>query len=184
MPSNRPLHPPNHRGSRSRQSQPPDDRTDRLIKRLRSVRATEAFGRTIARELSGGEIIALTGELGAGKTVLVRGIAAGLGVSPQYVTSPTFTLIHEYHGRLRLVHADLYRIDHQAELESIGLFEYDNPTTTVIVEWADRLGQELPPDHLKIHLDHSTKLVRQITIIPHGLRSQLLFQRLMRQTSE
>lgn len=155
-----------------------------MVKRLRSVKATEALGRAIGHELSGGEIIALTGELGAGKTVLVRGIAVGLGVSPEHVTSPTFTLIHEYQGRLRLVHADLYRIEHQTELEDIGLHEYESPSAIIVVEWAERMGKALPPDHLEIHLDHITRLLRQATVIPRGPRSHALLHRLMHHISE
>ena len=138
----------------------------------------------IGHELHGGEIIALTGELGAGKTVLVRGIAAGVGIPPDQVTSPTFTLIHEYQGRLRFVHADLYRVESEAELDFIGLEEYYNASTIVVAEWADRMGNTLPVDHLEIHLAHSSRRVRTVTVTPKGPQSHSLLQKLIQRTSD
>ena len=104
--------------------------------------------RRVARELAGsldaGSVILLSGDLGAGKTAFVRGLAEGLGIDAGEVTSPTFTLVHEYRGgRLPLVHVDLYRLD-RAELDEIGLDPDLAMQGVVAVEWAERLTRPLP----------------------------------------
>ena len=86
---------------------------------LRSKTATERLGQTIGQVLQGGEVIALTGELGTGKTCMVRGIAQGVGISPEEVSSPTFTIIQEYHGHPSIVHVDLYRLNNPSEIEDV-----------------------------------------------------------------
>ena len=96
------------------------------------------MGCLIGQALSGGEVLGLCGTLGSGKTTLVRGIAEGLDAEPARVTSPTFVLIHEYHGRLPLIHADLYRLGSETEVVAIGLDEYFNETTVAAIEWADK----------------------------------------------
>lgn len=121
--------------------------------------------------------MALYGELGSGKTALVRGMAAGLGASPQAVSSPTFVFIHEYHGRLRLAHADLYRLDSAAELPHLGLSDYDDGRTVTAVEWADKAGEELPRDRLDVHLRHHGQTTRTITLTPTGQQAQRLLVR-------
>lgn len=123
-------------------------------------------------------MLALYGELGSGKTALVRGMAAGLGAPPRSVSSPTFVLIHEYHGRLRLAHADLYRLDSVAELPHIGLSEYDDGRTVTAIEWAEKAGAELPADRLEIHLRHRSPVARAITFVPKGTRARRLLVRL------
>jgi len=143
----------------------------------KSVADTDRLGRRIGLALQGGELIALYGELGSGKTALVRGMAAGLGASPQSVSSPTFVLIHEYHGRLRLAHADLYRLDSTAELRHIGLSDYDDGRTVTAIEWAGKAGVELPADRLEIHLQHRSPNVREIAFIPGGARARRLLAR-------
>lgn len=183
MPSDRSLRNQNHKYSSQNRVTLQAHSKGSLRKRLQTPKATEAFGQAIGNELQGGEIIALTGELGAGKTLFVRGIAAGVGIPPDQVTSPTFTLIHEYQGRLRLVHADLYRVENEAELDFIGLEEYYDASTIVVAEWADRMGNTLPIDHLDIHLAHSSRRVRTVTITPRGPQSQSLFEKLTQRAS-
>jgi len=115
--------------------------------------ATRAAGARLAGQLRGGEAIALVGDLGAGKTTFVAGLVEALGGGA--ATSPTFSLINEYPGgRLVVWHADLYRIEREAELAELGLDEViGDPRGVVIVEWADRFGV-LPADHLRIELRH------------------------------
>jgi tRNA threonylcarbamoyladenosine biosynthesis protein TsaE len=148
----------------------------------KSVAETDRLGRRIGRSLQGGEIVALYGELGSGKTALVRGMAAGLGASPQAVSSPTFVLIHEYHGRMRLAHADLYRLDSAAELPHIGLSDYDDGRTVTVIEWADKAGNELPADRLEIHLQHRSPNVREIAFTSRGAQARRLLARLRRRS--
>lgn len=150
----------------------------------RSAAETDRLGRRIGRLLNGGEVVALYGELGSGKTALVRGMAAGLGASPRAVSSPTFVLIHEYHGRLRLAHADLYRLDSSAELPHIGLADYDDGETVTAIEWADKAGQHLPADRLDIHLQHRSPGVREIGFLPHGTQARGLLARVRARRAE
>ena len=103
-----------------------------------------ALGRRLAEEMVGGEVIALTGGLGAGKTHLTKGIAAGLGCAGE-VTSPTFSLVHEYSGgRLGLAHLDFYRLESPAELAALGWDELLDQGGVVVAEWADRFPEMLP----------------------------------------
>lgn len=101
---------------------------------------TRALARTIAATLEPGAVLLLQGDLGAGKTVFVKGLAEGLGLDPDEVTSPTFTLVHEYRGgRLPLVHLDLYRLD-RSDLDEVGLDPDLAASGIVVVEWAERLA--------------------------------------------
>ena len=111
---------------------------------LRTPEETIAFGRARAGMLNAGDVLGLSGELGAGKTHFVKGLAAGLGAECA-VTSPTFTLIHEYRGgRVPLFHADWYRIDDEQDLLKIGLDDYLAEDGIVVVEWADKFRNTLP----------------------------------------
>ena len=113
---------------------------------LNSVEAAQAFGENWAEGLVGGEIFALHGVLGAGKTQLAKGLARGLGFQGD-VTSPTFTIVHEYiGGRLPIYHIDLYRIKSEKEAIDIGLEEYLPSDGVTIVEWPERIASILPPD--------------------------------------
>ena len=120
---------------------------------LPDAEATVRAGAALAALLRGGEAIALVGDLGAGKTTFVGGLVAALGGGP--ATSPTFALVNDYTGgRLRVVHADLYRIEREAELVELGLDDaIGDPKTVVIVEWADRFPV-MPRDHLVVELQH------------------------------
>ncbi|MBM4132774.1 MAG: tRNA (adenosine(37)-N6)-threonylcarbamoyltransferase complex ATPase subunit type 1 TsaE [Nitrospira sp.] len=133
----------------------------------RSAAETERLGRATGQALRGGETLALYGELGSGKTVFVRGLAAGLGAPSRAVSSPTFVLIHEYPGRLRLVHADFYRIEQESDLRHLGLPDYQDGLTVMAIEWAEKAGTELPQDRLEIRLDHLTATSR--TIVMHAI---------------
>lgn len=113
---------------------------------------THTIGQAIGAILAPGDVICLNGDLGAGKTHLAQGIAAGAGVAGP-VTSPTFTLVNEYDGRLPLAHFDFYRLEHAAELDDIGFDEYLDGTRAVIIEWADRFPECLPDGRLDIRID-------------------------------
>jgi tRNA threonylcarbamoyladenosine biosynthesis protein TsaE len=146
---------------------------------------TEHAGATLGRCLEPGDVIGLIGDLGAGKTLLVQGVARGLGVPPDVrVTSPTFTIINEYHGgRLSLYHADLYRIEQARELEEIGLDDICRRADGVVcVEWSDRfdvLGRDVL--HIRLQVSgrpesegDSMSQERSITFEGTGARSRAL----------
>jgi tRNA threonylcarbamoyladenosine biosynthesis protein TsaE len=109
----------------------------------RGEEETAALGRELGGRLQAGDVVLLGGELGAGKTVFARGLAEGLGVPPSEVSSPTFALIHEYRGRLRVFHVDLYRLNAAQEIEDLGLDELA-ASGVVIVEWAEKLPRAIP----------------------------------------
>ena len=116
--------------------------------------------------------MALTGDLGTGKTVLTRGIALGLGIPMDRVSSPTFTLIQEYTGSIPLIHVDLYRLERPNDISTLGLEEYFTPSTVVVIEWAERFPQILPSDHIAILLEYGeTEHIRLLTISGSGSRS-------------
>lgn len=112
-------------------------------------------------------MVALFGGMGTGKTSLVRGIADGLGAEPMAVSSPTFTLIHEYRGRLPLIHTDLYRLT-AAQLDNTGLGDYVDGHATLAIEWAEHWGAGLPSDRLEIHLTHCPPSSRQAVLTAKG----------------
>jgi len=112
---------------------------------------TRAIGQAIGAVLAAGDVVCLNGDLGAGKTHLAQGIAAGVGVS-EPVTSPTFALINEYEGRLLLAHFDFYRLERADELDDIGFDEYLDGVRVVVIEWADRFPERLPVRRLDIDI--------------------------------
>jgi len=129
---------------------------------LNNAEATQALGESWAAELTGGEVIALYGVLGAGKTQLVKGIARGLGYSGD-VTSPTFTIVHEYRGgRLPLYHLDLYRLKSESDGIDIGLEEFLPSDGVTVIEWPDRLASILPAETLHWELEVASLTERVI----------------------
>lgn len=138
------------------------------------------LGRTIGRVLREGDVLALTGELGSGKTTLVRGVATGLGVASATVSSPTFVLVHEYQGRLPFFHLDLYRLKKPTEAEAIGLSDYVTESSVTAIEWADRFPFLLPQDHLDICLWHWSLTRRRAVLKATGPRSADLLLRIRR----
>lgn len=132
--------------------------------------ASPAQTRALAAALSGalvdGDLLVLTGDLGAGKTCFTQGLAAGLGIDDR-VTSPTFTLANRYEGRLVLNHVDLYRLDGPADVESLGLFELLEDGVTVI-EWGDKIETLLPPDLLVVALRYPDRAHEPVHGTAHG----------------
>lgn len=110
---------------------------------------TIALGKLIGKKLAPGDMLALLGDLGAGKTTFTRGLAEGLGVDAD-VHSPTFVLIHEHYGNVPLYHVDLYRLDGAHEAENIGIDEYIYGNGVTVIEWADRMSPLLPPERIDI----------------------------------
>ena len=108
-----------------------------LMVTTRSEAETTALGVSLGRDLAGGTCVAVTGSLGAGKSVLVRGICAGLGVDEE-VLSPSFILFEEYRGRVAVIHTDFYRLEHESEIEALGVFDRIGDDAVVIAEWGDR----------------------------------------------
>ncbi len=140
---------------------------------------TKSLGKKIGPNLKSGDIIALIGELGAGKTCLVQGLALGLGVSPKdYVASPSFVLAKEYRGRLPVYHIDLFRTKNTEELESLGYEEYLYGEGVSIIEWAERAGKLMPPEYLRIELDILGSQRRRISLKAFGEHYQAILRRL------
>lgn len=133
--------------------------------------ATEAFGRRLGELLHPGAVIALVGQLGAGKTHLTRAIAEGLGVAnPAVVNSPTFVLIQEYRARLPIYHFDAYRLSGSREFAELGVEEYFRGDGVCVVEWADRVDAALPTDHLRIEIEIVDENRRRFRITTKGKR--------------
>ena len=119
----------------------------------RNAAETAAIGERIGREAKAGEVYALSGDLGAGKTVFAQGVARGLGIS-DYVNSPTFTLLQVYEGgRLPLYHFDVYRIEDPEEMREVGLDEYLYGDGLCLIEWAGMIEELLPPDCIRISIE-------------------------------
>ncbi|MGB7581064.1 MAG: tRNA (adenosine(37)-N6)-threonylcarbamoyltransferase complex ATPase subunit type 1 TsaE [Sedimentisphaerales bacterium] len=132
-----------------------------------SANETVKFGQKFGSQLKGGEVIALYGNLGSGKTHLIKGIVAGLGAedAANEVTSPTFVLVNEYSGRLEIYHLDAYRLDSIAQFEQIGFDDYCHPGAVVLIEWADKVEQALAGiNYIKIELSHLGPTARKIRI--------------------
>ena len=123
---------------------------------------TVDLGRTMAKHLKPGDIVCLFGELGSGKTTLVKGIAKGLNINSVKVSSPTFVLLNIYEGRLPLYHFDLYRMDNRAEISTIGYEEFFYGKGISFIEWPERLGELLPKEYLAIRLSHRGETERAI----------------------
>jgi tRNA threonylcarbamoyladenosine biosynthesis protein TsaE len=129
---------------------------------------TRAVGEALAELLRPRDAVILTGELGAGKTTLVQGIAHGLGVTDR-VVSPTFTLVREYHGRLEVAHVDVYRLERIQDVLDLGLEELGDGEAVLLVEWGDAVEEILPADHLTIELaGRKDGEARRLAFTPDG----------------
>lgn len=132
---------------------------------------TIRLGKRFAALLKKGDVVALTGELGSGKTTLTKGIAKGLGVRrAKYVNSPSFVIIKEYSGRLPLYHFDLYRLDSASDIETTGYEEYFWGNGVCVIEWAEKIADLLPKEYIKIELRFKKENERSIRFIPKGSR--------------
>ncbi|MEE4357804.1 MAG: tRNA (adenosine(37)-N6)-threonylcarbamoyltransferase complex ATPase subunit type 1 TsaE [Desulfococcaceae bacterium] len=164
----------------------------------RSPAQTEELGKITGNSAEKGIVLAMTGDLGSGKTVFVRGLARGLGVPAAYtVNSPTYTLINEYPGKYPLFHIDLYRLESGADFEDIGLYDILEEEGIAAVEWADRLYKNCLTDYLAVHFEISPPGIfpdilpevqedsrRKITMIPYGLAAENLIHRIKKNLKE
>jgi tRNA threonylcarbamoyladenosine biosynthesis protein TsaE len=141
----------------------------------RSARQTFDVGMLLGEALVPGDVVALVGDLGAGKTQLVRGACEGARVPPREVASPSFAIVGTYHGRIPVHHADLYRLADEDELHATGFFDLLGGEGAVLVEWADRIPGALPQERLEIHLEHGRgPNTRRLTLTGTGARHAAL----------
>lgn len=136
---------------------------------LQSLEKTQAFGKLLGRIAEPADIITLEGDLGAGKTALTQAIGRGLEVDPKiYITSPTFSLLQEYQGRLLLYHMDLYRLAGEEDIENLGFAEYIYGNGLTVIEWPERLGSLMPAERLHIQLLITGETSRTAQLTPYG----------------
>ena len=132
-----------------------------------SEEETIALGEKLAHQLPRRAAVLLIGNLGAGKTTLAKGIAKGLGAAdPDQVSSPTFTLIHEYGQQQKVYHVDLYRLDRPSEVAALGLEELFENDSVVLVEWGERFPQIMPAERIEIRIEARNDDQREITVTP------------------
>jgi len=145
-----------------------------------SPAATYSFGKRVGERLRAGNIIALIGELGCGKTLFTRGICAGLDVPSRYVNSPTFVFINEYLGRLPVFHMDLYRLNTIAEEFEIGILDYlaKADSGIIVVEWAEKILSLLPDNYLQVQFQVLSTRRRQLVLVGFGKRFGSLLREL------
>jgi tRNA threonylcarbamoyladenosine biosynthesis protein TsaE len=146
----------------------PAERVNRVEKRVLEITLsgedqTESLGRELALWLKPGDVVALHGELGAGKTCLVRGLVKGLGLEESQVASPSFSLINEYTGPVPIFHIDCYRLQSSEEIEELGLEEYMEGPGITVIEWAERIS-DLAEDRLEVHFSILGETKRRVRI--------------------
>jgi tRNA threonylcarbamoyladenosine biosynthesis protein TsaE len=138
-----------------------------------SPQETQALGERLGRVLMAGDVVSLVGELGAGKTCFVQGLARGLGVpAERRIASPTFTIVNEHFGRLTLFHVDLYRLEEERELREIGLADYLEGGGVAVVEWFDRFPELRPPDRIDLQIEITGDDSRKIHVSATGKTSE------------
>ena len=143
---------------------------------LKDSAATENLGRKLGQKLRSGDVICLTGDLGAGKTLLSRGVAEALGAAPEDVNSPTFAIMNVYQGRdLEIRHFDLSRLNRPEELDDIGFYEYAGGDGVTLIEWAELFAEELPEEYLQVNL-YIEGSGRRAVLTPKGGRYGQLLQ--------
>lgn len=150
---------------------------ERLILKTDSPAATQILGERLGRALTPGAVLALMGDLGAGKTTLTKGIASGLEVA-DLVHSPTFNLIHEHSGRLPVYHFDLYRLTSPDQLEDLGYEEYFFGDGVCVIEWPEEILHMLPPDHLEVRISTEDEDNRTFELLATGESSSSVLENL------
>jgi tRNA threonylcarbamoyladenosine biosynthesis protein TsaE len=151
---------------------------ERVVFQTKSASETIRIGKNIGSLLLPGDIVALVGELGAGKTQFIKGLAAGVGVGkPTYVSSPSFTLINEHLGKVPFYHIDLFRLKSEKEAEELGLEEYFQGGGITAIEWADKIPSLLPEEILWINICYTGKNIRSFEMIGKGMRYEELLKK-------
>jgi tRNA threonylcarbamoyladenosine biosynthesis protein TsaE len=149
-----------------------------MVLQTKNTLETVRIGKSIGSLLQPGDVVALVGELGAGKTQCIKGLAAGVGVGkPTYVSSPSFTLINEYPGRAPFYHIDLFRLKSEKEAEELGLDEYFQGEGVTAIEWADKIPSLLPKEILWIHIHYTGQHIRSLKIVGRGKRYEELVKK-------
>jgi len=148
-----------------------------LILHSSSAHETKAWGRRLASLLTGGEVLGFSGELGAGKTCFIKGLARGLNLQEERILSPTFTMIQEHQGRLPLYHIDLYRLD-ETDVDDLGLREYLFSSGVAAVEWFERLREANELDCLQIRISYEGANCRKIELVASDERYASILERL------
>lgn len=149
-----------------------------------STEQTLRLGEKLARHLRKGDILCLQGELGSGKTTLIKGIAKGLKIAPAKVNSPTFVLMNAHEGKLPFYHFDLYRLEEIHEISSIGYEEFLYGNGIAVIEWAERLGALTPKEYLRVELKHQGENERLIQLSAVGKCYCSIIQKLSTDTVE
>lgn len=152
--------------------------SDPRVLSVRSPAAMRRLGECLGSLLQVGDFVGLVGDLGAGKTVLARGLAEGAGVAASEVASPTFAIVYPYRGRIPIHHADLYRLADLDELYATGFFDLLGQGAT-IVEWIDRVPEAMPPDRLILRLTRTGERGRRVDVEPSGARHEELARALV-----
>ena len=148
---------------------------EKVVFQTKSTSETIRIGKSIGSLLMSGDVVALVGELGTGKTQFIKGLATGVGVGkPTYISSPSFTLINEYAGKVPFYHIDLFRLKSEREAEELGLEEYFKGGGITAIEWADKMPSFLPQEMLWIHMRYTGKQTRSIEMVGKGKRYEQL----------
>jgi tRNA threonylcarbamoyladenosine biosynthesis protein TsaE len=150
-----------------------------MVIETRSPHETKSWGRRLASILEGGELLGLIGDLGAGKTVFIKGLASGLSLREEDILSPTFTMIQEHHGRFPLYHIDLYRLE-EATLDDLGLREYLFSEGVAAVEWFERLRGSTEMEYLSVRISYAGANLRRIEFSAVDSRHAQIISKLKR----
>jgi tRNA threonylcarbamoyladenosine biosynthesis protein TsaE len=151
----------------------------KVVIQSKSASETVRLGKSIGSRLLPGDVVALVGELGAGKTQFIKGLAAGAGIrNSTYISSPSFTLINEYPGRITFYHIDLFRLSKEKEAEDLGLEDYIHGRGITAIEWADKIPSLLPKELLLIRIAYMEKNIRSLEILGKGGRYEDLVKEL------
>lgn len=134
-----------------------------------SADETKSLGLKIAKKLKNHDVIAMFGGMGMGKTAFTHGLAEGLGINPQLVSSPTFAIVHEYNGEQTLYHFDMYRIESWDDLYSTGFFDYLDYGGILAVEWSENIENALPEDSIRIYFEKGESENQRIITVDGGI---------------